>query len=287
MKIDWFTVFAQIVNFLVLLAILKFLLFDRILAAVDQRKQKLASEREEARAARERAEDERARAEATRRELEETREDRLREAQAAADERRRTLEQEVRDEIEQMRERFGAMVREEQSQLVAELVRTSAHGVAVAARRALRELSSTDLEERMVDLFCDRLRHSDDQERRKLRDAWAGLDQPLVVRTSRELGAKQRDRLVAALERALTEGDGAGLDLQWEVSEKLACGIEVSGAGYAVGWSIDAYLSEVEATLREALDREISRESAEPEARAVPGADEERAEPKEPRHAGV
>ena len=42
MLIDWFTVIAQIINFLVLVALLKRFLYGRIIKAMDQREEKIA-----------------------------------------------------------------------------------------------------------------------------------------------------------------------------------------------------------------------------------------------------
>jgi hypothetical protein len=38
--INWFTVIAQIVNFLILVVLLKYLLYDRIIKAMDERRQR-------------------------------------------------------------------------------------------------------------------------------------------------------------------------------------------------------------------------------------------------------
>ncbi len=40
MLIDWFTIIAQIINFLVLVALLKYFLYGRILQAMDRRRMK-------------------------------------------------------------------------------------------------------------------------------------------------------------------------------------------------------------------------------------------------------
>ena len=48
MLIDWFTVGAQIINFLVLMALLKYFLYDRITGALDAREEKINFRLEEA-----------------------------------------------------------------------------------------------------------------------------------------------------------------------------------------------------------------------------------------------
>ena len=41
MLIDWFTVIAQIVNFLILMGLLKYFLYDRVIAIMDERQRKI------------------------------------------------------------------------------------------------------------------------------------------------------------------------------------------------------------------------------------------------------
>ena len=48
MLIDWFTVIAEIVNFLVLVALLKHFLFGRLVAAIDAREERIAARLREA-----------------------------------------------------------------------------------------------------------------------------------------------------------------------------------------------------------------------------------------------
>ncbi len=42
MLIDWFTVFAQIINFLILVFLLKRFLYEPIISAMDEREEKIA-----------------------------------------------------------------------------------------------------------------------------------------------------------------------------------------------------------------------------------------------------
>jgi F-type H+-transporting ATPase subunit b len=57
--IDWFTVAAQIVNFLILMALLKYFLYDRVVKAMDEREEKIHSRLQQAESLRQEAERER------------------------------------------------------------------------------------------------------------------------------------------------------------------------------------------------------------------------------------
>jgi len=58
MQINWFTVIAQIINFFILVWLLKRFLYKPILKAIDEREKKIASQLEDANAKEEKAEKE-------------------------------------------------------------------------------------------------------------------------------------------------------------------------------------------------------------------------------------
>jgi F-type H+-transporting ATPase subunit b len=250
-SVDWFTVIAQIVNFVVLLAILKFLLFDRIVAIVDERNQALESEAEAAKRARTEAEAERARAQSTREDIESSREAQIHEAKRAAEERRQSLDAQIRQEAEDKRERFRDTIRDEQREFVSELVRTSAVGVVSATRRALSDLADSEIEDRIARRLCERLRECSEDEREELQRAWFGLDTPLVVRSSWELEDDVADTIASAIRAAM--GDASSMKIDFRIADDVTCGFEIVGGGYQLGWSIDSYLSEVAQRVRDVV----------------------------------
>ena len=58
MLINWFTVVAQIVNFLILVFLLKYFLYDRVIRAMDQREQRIQQRLQEAEEKKQEAEQE-------------------------------------------------------------------------------------------------------------------------------------------------------------------------------------------------------------------------------------
>lgn len=271
MQIDWFTTVAQAVNFLVLLAILKFVLFDRIVASIDARRSQLNAEREDARENLTQAEREKEKAETIREELETARETHLHEAKIAAEDYRGELEEEVRLQTDRMRERFHASLRDEERQLISELVQTAAEGVAAAAERALEDLADTDLQSRIVQHFCETLSRATLEERQRLREVWGRQTEPLIVRSNREFSDREREDLRGILRAAIAVEDTSGptVPVEFEVSDDLTCGLEISGAGYTVGWSIRSYLADLEERIQKALAEEAQRGSVEAQVEAA------------------
>lgn len=259
MQIDWFTVGAQIVNFLLLVYLLKRFLYGPIVNAMDRRERRVTDRLRDARESEEAAE---RRAEAYRHKAEELDERRaalLDEARKEAEKRRKQLVEEARAEVEDARRRWRTEVEREKESFLRELRGQISAWVTGAVRRALRELADTELEERVVGGFRERLRKLDDDERERLVRALRESEEPLRVATAFELSQEQRD----ALRDALRDATGERVDLRFAESADVVCGIELRTPGAAVAWSLDAFVGDVEEKVADAL-RSAESEGAEP-----------------------
>jgi len=241
MLIDWFTVGAQVVNFLVLVVVLKFVLFDRIVAAMDQRERGIAerihlAEEREAEAARE-ADVHRA----TQRELEAQRARRLAQADADATARRSELLEAARTHVDGLRAGWETALRRERAHFLEEVRRRTGEQVCTISRRALSDLADAELEAQLVRVAVRRL-EEDTGRLQPLVDESRDGAVPVTVRSTFELSGPLADEVVAAVTARL------GCDRRDVVLLRdpgLVCGIEIRAGGWSVGWSVDGYLDAV------------------------------------------
>ena len=103
MLINWFTVLAQIVNFLILVVLLKFLLYDRIIKAMDEREAKIRSRLNEAKAKAKEAEQEADTFRSKNQELEDMREAMLAQAKEDAEAHRKELTEQARHDATRLK----------------------------------------------------------------------------------------------------------------------------------------------------------------------------------------
>jgi len=101
--INWFTVIAQIANFLILVALLKYLLYNRIIKAMDERERKIQVRLKEAEEKEQAAEREVQSLREKNRDFDEKREYMLEQAKKEADARRKELIQEARQAATNLR----------------------------------------------------------------------------------------------------------------------------------------------------------------------------------------
>jgi F-type H+-transporting ATPase subunit b len=254
MQIDWLTVGAQIVNFLILVWLLQHFLYGPITRAMASREQRIAERLDEAEKKRRAAEEEARSYRQKQEELEQSRNELMQEARDAAAEARASLEQAARDEVASRKRGWLEQLTAERQSFAQDLRRRSADAFYAVARRALGDLADAELEAQIVQGFIRRLDALDEETLEKL-EAGAGADDGHVVVESRfelEAGLKRQ------LTRAIHDRLGSNLHVDYQEAESLDVGIALVAGSQHVAWSIGHYLDDLE----RAVDDELARETA-------------------------
>jgi len=258
MLIDWPTVAAQVVNFLILLALLKWLLFDRVVRAMDEREKKIANRLEDARQKQDEAERRSEELAKEHRHLEAQRQEKLQQAEEEAAQRRRELVRQAREEVDQLRREWKQALQQQQRQFIGELTERAGDALRRALQQALTELADDELQQGTVRVFLGRLEEMDGQKRDRLRQAIEEADGQVTVVSARELPEDARRQIADAVKRHLY--DGARPD--FETSPELISGLEIRAHGRALGWSLRRYVQQFGETLGRTMGEEI--QSSEP-----------------------
>ncbi|MFO8080594.1 MAG: F0F1 ATP synthase subunit delta [Armatimonadota bacterium] len=266
MQIDWITVIAQIVNFLILVWLLKRFLYGPIVQTMQDRQQRIAAEMEEAREREQEAKEEARDHREKRQELEEQREERMREAERAADQRREELISEAREEVEAIERRWHENLREERDAFIRQLRQRLGHELCSVARRALADLANRELQEQVVDVFIGRLDDLGEDRREELKDAFADADEAPVITSAFSLSESHQQSLVSVVHELL----GEDAEVSFREDEELLCGIALNIGGVKVAWSLDTYLDSLEETMTEELERETGEELEKAAEEAMP-----------------
>lgn len=247
MLIDWFTVLAQIVNFVVLVALLKRFLWARLVKAVDDRESGIVERLREADEHRRQAESELERARAQTAALEQKAKDILTQAEREAEERRKDLIQRAEEQVQVMKARWREDISRDEAAFLNELRSRTAAGILAVIQRALSDLASADLQQCAVNVFLDKLQSVEPAVLKEL--ARGGL----TVLSAIELPEDARRRIRQVLEQRL--GPGA-VAVEFARAPAMSWGIELRGQGRRIGWSADSYMESLETSLKEALERQ-------------------------------
>ncbi len=245
MLIDWFTVGAQVLNFLVLIWLLKRFLYKPVLDAIDAREKRIAlaladaaAQTEQARAEREQLARQRAAVEGERTAI-------LERATGESREQHQRLLAAARAESAALRAEWQNALRIEQTRLGRDIASAVHQEVLAIARRVLGDLADVSLEERVEAVFAKRLREMPASAREPLEAALKSSSQA-TVRSAHVMSDPQR----AAIQHTLEEVFCIPIRPLFETSPDPLCGVEFTVGGQKIAWSIADYLS--------TLDRQIS-----------------------------
>ena len=259
MQLDWFTVVAEVVNFLILVALLKYFLYDRIIGIADERESKIAARFEEAEQKRQKADKEAEKFQNQQQELAEQQEELMTQAREAAERRRRELLDQARQEVEAQKEQWQQTVQREQAAFLKDLRRKAGQQTIRMARRSLADLAGADLEQQMIERFLEKSKQLPDEEQAKLADSLRDSGRQSVITTAFDLSAENQEQLMTAIR----EQFGDGLEGKFNTAPNLICGIELKANGHKIAWSLDNYLDNLADNLARVLQEELPRQEAE------------------------
>jgi F-type H+-transporting ATPase subunit b len=242
MLIDWFTLCAQALNFLILVWLMRRFLYRPILAAIDAREKKIAKELADAAAQKADAQKEYDEFRQKNEQFDKERAGLLSHATDEAKAEGQRLVEEARKESDASRAKAREALIGEQRSMGEEITRRTREEVFAIARKALEELSSTSLEERIADVFIRKLRAMDapgkDVLKAALQPSAQAPAQEAIVRSAFELPAPQ----ITAITDAINETLSIAARLTFQTAPGILSGIELTAGGQKFAWSIEDYL---------------------------------------------
>lgn len=257
MLIDWFTVIAQVFNFLILVWLLKRFLYKPILDAVDAREKRIAAELADADSKRTEAQQERDEFRRKNEAFEQQRVALLSQASEEAKAERQRLLDEARKAADDLSAKRQETLRSEARSLNQALARRVEREVFAIARSTLTDLASANLEQCIAGEFIRRLHEMDAEAKADFGTALKRASEPALIRSAFELPAEQRALIQQALNGVFlaepSASPEAAISVRFETSPDLISGIELSTTGQKLAWSIADYLASLEKGVNELL----------------------------------
>lgn len=261
MLIDWFTIIAQVFNFLILVWLMKRFLYKPILNAIDAREKRIADELASADKKKAEAQKESDEFKHKNEEFDKQRAALLSKATQDAQTERQKLMDEARKAADVLSAKRQESLRNDAKNLNQAISLRTQQEVFAIARKTLRDLSTTTLEECMTGVFIRRLQGMDSQTKNGLLNVLKTSSQSGTVRSAFDLAEGQR----AAIQNALNVSFSADIHLKFETTPDLIGGIEFTSNGQRLAWSIADYLKSLEKGVDELLkEKEKSEAKTEP-----------------------
>lgn len=254
MIIDWYTIIFQIINFLVLVFLLRHFLYRPIIRTMDEREQKIVQREKDAALKKKEAEEQSQNYQRKKEELQEQEDEIKERAYQAAEKEKRALLDQARQEVDQTRQRWEEVFEREKESFITELRRRIGQQACSIARRCLEDLADSRLEELTWDMFIKKLSNLAGEEREALKKALAGSDFKFVLSSAFEPPDQKIEQLKSALQKEIApKAKLSDFKGSLKTDRSLICGIELDTGSYHLAWSVDSYLEDLEAQILENL----------------------------------
>ncbi|HSZ25883.1 MAG TPA: F0F1 ATP synthase subunit delta [Cytophagaceae bacterium] len=251
MQINWFTIIAQIINFLLLAWLLKRFLYKPILDAIDTREKKITDQIEHAQQTENEAKKEKTEFLKKNETFDKERATLMGKVIEEAGIEKNRLQEETKNEILTLSDKMRTSLNKEQEQIGIELTRRTTNEVFEIAKKVLKELSDKTLEDQITHVFIKRLKQQSEEERKNLTTAFASNSQPIIVRSAFELSSQQQEEIIQSVNEFLSKPS----EFNFKVETSLLGGIELNVNGYKVAWSISEFLTSIEKTIHEVVNQ--------------------------------
>jgi len=241
MLIDWFTVAAQAINFLVLVWLLKRFLYHPILDAIDARELRIAKTLADAADKEKQAQQERDLFLHKNQQLDQQSEKLLQTATTAANTEAQRLLEKARQVATDLCVQQQASFQKQQQSLSTELTQKTQQEVFAITRQTLKDLADSELEEQILKVFLIQLETLDEKSKATFTAALS-KNNTVLVRTTFAL----QPALQKSLSKALNERFATKVKINFETDPDVVSGIELYFDGQKLAWSIAQYIDSLE-----------------------------------------
>jgi F-type H+-transporting ATPase subunit b len=253
MHIDWFVFFAQMVNFLILVWLLKKFLYGRIINAIDVREAKIAATFAEAERSREEALESSLQYENRLQELQNQSDEMLNRARTNAEAYRTELMEKVREEVEHLQNRWIDTLRSERELFFLDLRKLAGAQVYSVTRRVLKDLADIDLEQRILEILTERIEALTPEDKEKIRTLLPSEGHIITIQSAFDIPSLYREKLNASIHKNIDSGVGVA----YEKSDDVLSGFELRINGYKMAWSMKDYMDTLEEKFHHAMYEEL------------------------------
>jgi F-type H+-transporting ATPase subunit b len=230
-ELSWSTFILEIVNFLVLVWILKHFLYKPVLDVIARRRAGIEKTLEDAKAHHEEAD-----------KLQQQYEGRLAEWEQERQQARNKLAEEIeaervgklsklQTELEQQQEKVRVAEARREADMIRKMEETALAQGAQFATRLLEQAAGPDIEVRLIELVLDELKQLSDERIATLRNRFEKVPETIIITTAYPVSDPQRQ----ALEQILAKITETKIPLKFEQNMALLAGIRITIGAWVLG----------------------------------------------------
>ncbi len=249
MKINWFTVIAQVINFLLLVWLLRRFLYKPILDAIAAREKKITDKLADAAAKMMEAKKEQDEFNQKNATFDKQKADMLAKAVDESNKERQRLMDEANKVAVDLQTKLADENKKTQENLALEIAQKTEKEVFAMTSKTLADIASVSLDEQSAYIFIKHINELNDQEKNQFISNFKVGTNLVLVKSVFELSPKIQTEIRTAVGKIL----GTEPPFQFTIAPELISGIELTSNGYKLAWSISAYLTSLQKNIQEKI----------------------------------
>ncbi len=242
MQINWFEVFAQILNFFILLALLNKFLFKPVMAAMEKREEEIANTVINAETKFVNGEKLVAEYELKISEIKNKEEEIINQARKEAEEKRDVLLSQYKEEMKLRKDNFEAEFKNEQADFIKAFRDFLANYTLKISRKLLLSVSKTELEDKVFEGLLKTLSNVEEDILIEERKNHKGIVQ---IESTNTITDSQKKKIFEIITSILNK-DSKDLNIEFQINPDLIYGYKVVFNTFTVNENLDFYLQDLE-----------------------------------------
>ncbi len=256
MQIDWFTVGAQTINFLLLVWLLKRYLYVPILKAIDARESHVAKVLSDADTIKSEAELERKLFDQKNFEINAKHDELLKESKMIAYEKGEQIILNAHIKADDISKNRLLVLERELQYYHDNIAVKSLKEIYEITRKVLADLADVKLEEKMFECFCKHLQSITPEEKNNLNKIIESGKSGLILYSAFELTPAKIKKTNAILQQVISPNINRHYPLKYEIKPELISGIELRSNGWKIAWNSEDYLNVLQTNIKQLLDEQ-------------------------------
>ena len=249
MNINWSTVFFQIINFLIVVWILKKYLFKPVMSSMDSREKAIQDRLLEAKKAKENAEEERKNFEYEIRSLEKQKNDIMADVYKKADAEYATLLKTFNAEMAGKREAFEEQITMEREFLRNSIRELAGNTIIKTVADALSDLADTNIQDAILSNFINKANQGKIKKSEELKKYYE-KGEKISIHTAFEIAPKTKKEIVSAISNIVGKKISR---IDFILDEEIVCGIEIACPPLLISYGMNTYIDELKQNLDDGL----------------------------------
>lgn len=228
MLIDWFVVAAQIVNFIIVIVVLKIFLYKPVLDKIHQRQKKISDDLQDAATKQKKAKDLLNKMEQQTHDFEQEKKTKKKQLEEKIDLLHRQLLENAKSDVAKQKKEWIDDLKREEEETYREFKKRIVDELFAIVRISIESLAHLSLEEAIIGVFLTQMK---DQE--------LPPSAQVQIHTALEIPHSVREKIEAALH----------LPIEYIIKPQLIAGIELYIDGKKWSWNVEDYLSNLQRSL--------------------------------------